>query len=461
MARAILIVDDDPIILKLLGRGLHGAGYDIDSAGGGPEGISHLDKRHYDALVVDLGMPEIDGFGVMKHALQNRRAGAVIVVTGQSSVAVAVEAMRAGAADFITKPVEPETILGALERVLGDPQQVGDRHEALRAWRAEHAPEVVGEEPKILEVLSIVERVADTDCNVLITGESGTGKELVARAVHRASRRATAPFVAVNCAAIPKELMESEIFGHAKGAFTGATEKREGRFQVADGGTLFLDEIGEMEMALQGKFLRVIQEKEFTPIGESRSRKADVRIVAATNQDLEAKCRDGDFREDLFYRLNVLPIDVPSLRERPGDIPRLAAHFVAQANQRHGRKVTGLDDEALTAFKSHTWPGNVREMANLVERLVILKAEGAIGHPDLPASLLQPRQGGVFEDVQLPEDGLDIKEAMEKLEARLTVDALRRSRGNKAKAAELLGLKRTTLIERLKRLNITDSAFNA
>jgi DNA-binding NtrC family response regulator len=454
---AVLIVDDDPMILQLLGRGLRAAGYETDTAPGGPEGITLLDQRAYDALLVDLGMPEVDGFAVMRHALQNNRVRAVVVVTGQNSVPVAVEAMRSGAADFLTKPTDPEQVLAAIKKALGEGDSAADPYASVRAWRNETAPEIVGDSSALLEVVSIVQRVAGTDCNVLITGESGTGKELIARLVHRASPRASSPFVAVNCAAIPKDLMESEIFGHAKGAFTGATERREGRFQVADGGTLFLDEVAEMDLALQGKFLRVLQEREFTPVGESKPRKADVRIVAATNKELFEKARSGDFREDLFYRLNVLPIHVPALRERRDDIKLLTRSFVAQANERHQRQVTGVDERVEQLFSAHPWPGNIRELANLVERLVILKGEGSIQPADLPAGMAQQEAASQdFEQVELPESGLNIREAMERLEARLTTEALRRANGNKARAAEMLGLKRTTLIERLKRLDIPD-----
>ena len=453
--QSVLIVDDDPMILQVLGRGMRAAGYEVTTAPGGPEGIEHLEGRTFDALLVDLGMPEVDGFQVMRHALQNNRVRAVIVVTGQNSVPIAVEAMRTGAADFLTKPADPDKIAQALQRALGGAVEAEEHNRAVRAWRAELAPEIVGDSPALLDVLGIVHRVAETDCSVLITGESGTGKELIARLLHRASPRASAPFVAVNCAAIPKDLMESEIFGHARGAFTGATEKREGRFQVADGGTLFLDEVAEMESGLQGKFLRVLQEKEYTPVGESRARKADVRIVAATNKDLHDESRTGSFREDLYYRLNVLPIHVPPLRERRSDVKLLTQAFIAQANARHNRSVAGVDERVETLFGSYAWPGNVRELANLLERLVILKGGGTLQATDLPPGLTQV-EPPAFDRVELPESGLNIKEAMERLEARLTTEALRRSNGNKAKAAEMLGLKRTTLIERLKRLQIPE-----
>ena len=456
MPHSVMVIDDDPMILQVLEQGLRREGYDVEAVGGGAAAISRLDQRGFDCLLVDLLMPEVDGFEVMRWALAHNRARAVVVITGQKSIPVAVEAMRAGAKDFITKPFEPAAILGALERALGSPKAVAEQREVLRAWRTRFAPEIVGESPKLLEVLDVVARIADTDCNVLITGASGTGKELVARSIHRSSARGSAAFVAVNCVAIPKDLMESEMFGHARGAFTGATERRDGRFQVADGGTLFLDEIGEMELSMQAKLLRAIQEKEFTPVGESRVRNADVRIVAATNQDLEGRCRQRLFREDLYFRLNVLPIHLPALAARREDIPLLANHFAARASERHARPVKGFDEDALAALKSFPWPGNVRELANVVERIVILKREGVITVDDLPQLMTMPRPGEDLDRITLPEEGLDINAAMQRVETRLTLDALRRSNGNKAKAAELLGLKRTTLIERLRRLNIPD-----
>jgi transcriptional regulator with PAS, ATPase and Fis domain len=263
--------------------------------------------------------------------------------------------------------------------------------------------------------------------------------------------------VTVDCGALTPTLVASELFGHERSAFTGAERRHLGAFERADGGTLFLDEVAEMDLALQGKFLRVLQDKEFTPVGESKPRRADVRIVAATNKELFEKARAGDFREDLFYRLNVLPIHVPALRERRDDIKLLTRSFVAQANERHQRRVTGVDERVEQVFAAYPWPGNIRELANLVERLVILKGEGAIQPTDLPAGMAHQQDPAQdFEQVELPESGLNIKEAMERLEARLTTEALRRSNGNKARAAEMLGLKRTTLIERLKRLDIPD-----
>jgi len=457
MSQRVLVVDDDAAILKAVKRSLTGAGFDVEVAGSGAICLEKLRKQPVDCLLVDLGMPEMDGFEVMREGLKEALARSVIVVTGEGSVPIAVEAMRAGAADFITKPIDFDKLSAAIKRSVGSRSNPALDSERRLAWRDKYAPGFIGEDPKMLEIFGIIERIADTECNILVTGASGSGKELVARAVHAASNRRDHPFVAVNCAAIPGELMESEIFGHCKGAFTGATESRQGKFQVADGGTLFLDEIGEMDIGLQSKFLRVIQEREFTPVGETKPRKADVRIVSATNRDLLARAGEGHFREDLYYRLNVIPVQIPALHERPKDVGILAEFFVERACKRHGRRTPGPDDEVRGILSRYGWPGNVRELENLIERIVILKAdEGPITRADLPANMVDrvAVASSDMMDMELPEEGINIRDTLDELESRLTLGALKRCNGNKAKAAELLGLKRTTLIERLKRLKL-------
>ena len=339
----------------------------------------------------------------------------------------------------------------------------------VRAWRGQFAADFIGEHPSVISLLTSLRRVARAECDTLVTGASGTGKELVARCVHRASRRASKPFVAINCAAIPKDLMESEIFGHARGAFTGATERRLGKFELAQGGTLFLDEIGEMEPMLQSKLLRVLQERELCPVGSSQTIRLDVRIVAATNQDLAGLCQERLFREDLYYRLNVVPLQLPPLCERRDDIALLWSHFLRLANRRHERKLQALTPAAQRAVMAYGWPGNVRELHNVIERIAVLKqADARIELSDLPefiSCLAKSALAAVEQEAvahcgrlvlppQLPEEGVDINEMLAEMETRLTLDALTRSHGNKKRAAELLGLKRTTLVERLKKLNL-------
>jgi DNA-binding NtrC family response regulator len=373
-----------------------------------------------------------------------------------------VRAMHAGARDFLIKPFDVKTLEEAVAAVLKPPPADGEPSDP-GAWRDRNAPWLLGDDPVMLPVLSLLSQVADTRCTVLITGESGTGKELAARSLHAGSARAAKPFVAVNCAAIPPNLVESELFGHAKGAFTGATAARTGRFAQADGGTIFLDEIGEMELGVQAKLLRLIQDGELYPVGEETPHKIDVRILAATNRNLEREVASGRFRADLFWRLNVIPIEMPSLRERGSDIVRLAEHFLLRANERHRRNVAAFEAHTLAAMKEYTWPGNIRELENLVERMVIVKGQGMLTPADLPSSVRAPRSTPVASNPavasnpvpELPESGADLKAILEAVEDKMIGEALVRTGGNKNRAAELLGLNRTTLVEKLRRRRVS------
>lgn len=315
-------------------------------------------------------------------------------------------------------------------------------------------PVLIGESPKIREVFSLIDRVAKTDSTVLITGESGTGKELVAKALHFKSPRAKGPFVAINCGAIPHELLESELFGYVKGAFTGALRDKKGRLEVANGGTVFLDEISEMSPALQVKLLRVLQEREFEPIGSTRSIKVDIRVVAATNKNLEELVKKGRFRHDLYWRLNVVPIHLPPLRERKEDIPLLISHFLEIYNDRYKGKVSGFSESAMELLLNYDWPGNIRELENLVQRLVVLKGEGIILPEDLPEKIRG--NGHLHSSLRLDEERLNLNEAVTNLERYLITEALRRANGVKSKAAKLLGIKRTTLLHKMKKNGILD-----
>jgi transcriptional regulator with PAS, ATPase and Fis domain len=302
-----------------------------------------------------------------------------------------------------------------------------------------------------------VQQVCDTDCSVLITGESGTGKELVARALHAGSARAQGPFVTVNCAAIPENLLESELFGHVRGAFTGALSPRVGRFAAADGGTLFLDEIGELPLSQQAKLLRAVQEREIIAVGDAKPRKVDVRLIAATHRDLEAMVELGTFREDLLYRIQVVPIELPALRERPGDVPGLVEAFVRRVNAKRKRAVTGVTEAAMSALVAYEWPGNVRQLENVVERMVLLRAEGAIDSEDLPARMQKAvRTAARAQALELPEDGIDLRDAVEQFENKLILQALERTGWNKNRAAAVLRMNRTTLVEKLKKKNLLD-----
>ncbi|MCG8557241.1 MAG: sigma-54 dependent transcriptional regulator, partial [Proteobacteria bacterium] len=330
-------------------------------------------------------------------------------------------------------------------------------------WRQQFAPGVLGQHTSLTETFELLASVADTDCTVLVTGETGTGKELVARALHRGSSRHTKPFVTVNCAAIPENLLESELFGHVKGAFTGATQARTGRFLQADGGTIFLDEIGELPLALQAKFLRVLQEREVTPLGNPRSHKVDVRIVAATNRDLEDMAAQGKFREDLLYRLNVIPVELSPLRERRSDIPELVTHFVKSANKRRQRRVEGITEPAVAVLAAYDWPGNVRQLEHLMERVVLIKSKGMVDVADLPRKIREQPNSVANRSIDpaLPEEGINFKDAVEQFENALICQALQRTGWNKNRAAGILQMNRTTLVEKLKKKGIGEPDAHA
>jgi DNA-binding NtrC family response regulator len=421
-------------------------------AADGVGGFARIRQDRFDLILTDIRMPGIDGFGIIAAARQYAPQTPVIAMSGSAEIPDAVKAMHAGARDFLIKPFDMKALEEAVGALLRPPTVAGERTDP-RSWRERNAPWLLGEDPAMLPVLELLSQVADTRCTVLITGESGTGKELAARSLHAGSARSGRPFVAVNCAAIPPNLVESELFGHAKGAFTGATGSRQGRFAQADGGTIFLDEIGEMELGVQAKLLRLIQDGELYPVGEETPHKIDVRILAATNRNLELEVAAGRFRADLYWRLNVIPIEMPSLRGRGSDIERLAEHFLARSNERHRRQVSGFDPQTLSVMKSYGWPGNIRELENLVERMVIVKGSGTLAVGDLPGPVRTPRDTPTRGSPvpELPENGADLKAILEAVEERMIGEALVRTGGNKNRAAELLGLNRTTLVEKLRR----------
>ena len=457
----VLLCDDEEALCRGMARLLRSASYDVVIADG-PGGLEKLDRESFDAVVTDLRMPGVDGFGILDAVRAKWPCTPVIVMSGSAEVPDAVRAMRSGARDFLVKPVDLKCLEEALTAALGlfnTPTPIAELDPL--AWRDRHAPWLLGNDPTMQGVLSLVAQVADTDCTVLITGESGTGKELVAKSLVAGSARARKPFVAVNCAAIPSGLVESELFGHVKGAFTGATSTRTGRFAEADGGTILLDEIGEMDFAVQSKLLRLIQDGVLRPVGEDVDQRIDVRILAATNRKLDSDVASGRFRADLFWRLNVIPIEVPPLRHRISDLPLLCEHFIRRFNEKNRRSVTGLHTDALVALKLYHWPGNIRELENLLERLVILKATGVLGLADLPPSFRQSSTGRVTPlapIADLPTDGTDLRAILEAVEDRMIAEALERSGGNKNRAAELLGLNRTTLVEKLRRKRTATTA---
>jgi DNA-binding NtrC family response regulator len=421
-------------------------------ANDGGTAIEQIAARSFDLIVTDLTMPRADGFEVLRRARDVQPKTPVIVLTAEGSIRSCVDAMRAGAHNFLTKPFHPKGLLDIVSQAIAGRRIDSDRSSSLAAHEGRPQMALIGDSPLIQEVISLVERVASTTATVLITGESGTGKEVVARLLHGSSGRSTGPFIAVNCGAIPESLVESELFGHVKGAFTGANESRSGKFVQANGGTLFLDEIGELPLSMQVKLLRVLQEREVTPIGDARSKSIDVRIIAATNVDLAAKAQEGRFRHDLFYRLEVLPIHIPALRNRLEDIIPLARHFLDAANRRLGA-MTEIGEDALAVIKTYSWPGNVREMENLFERLVILSRSGTIRVADLPPRMRAEATAAPAAEAStaLARGVIDLDATLASIQMSIIEQALRQADGNKTRAAELLTISRTTLIDRLKR----------
>jgi DNA-binding NtrC family response regulator len=463
-----LLIEDDALLRRFVASHLTHRGWEVTPTAMLADARTALNDRSYKLILTDVFLPDGSGFEILQTVSQAQKPPAIIVMTADAALDHAVNAVRHGASDFLVKPFSMEALDAALarvnlvERLSLTPPPAMPQRAPIEEWRARYAPDILGKDASLLRVFGMIERVADTDCSVLVTGESGTGKELIARALHDVSNRRGAPFMAVNCAAIPESLLESELFGHSRGAFTGAQVARAGRFAAADGGTIFLDEIGEMPLGLQAKILRLLQEKEVTPLGETKSRKIDVRVIAATNQDLDEMVRMRTFREDLLYRLNVIPIELPALRHRKSDIPELVQHFITRANLRRGRAITGVDPRAMELLCSYDWPGNVRQLENALERAVLLKAEGQLAPEDLPEKLrnVAPRkeaQRSPWEEPLLPPDGLDLKEAMEAFETSLIRQALERVAWNKNRAAALLQMNRTTLVEKLKKKGFTQN----
>lgn len=450
----ILIVDDEDLYRRALERILRRQGHRISSACNGPEALEFIASESVDLVLCDFKMPGMTGLEVIAQIHQSRPDLPCIIITGFGSAERSLEALGAGAYWYLEKPFEQER-LDVIRRLVDQAIEHGRLKSENRRLKGEllsryQFDQIIGKSPALEKMLSLVEKVADTESTVLITGESGTGKELVAQALHYNSRRAHQPLVTVNCGAIPEELLESELFGHLRGAFTGAHQTREGRFARAEGGTIFLDEIGDMSPNLQVKLLRVLQERSFEPVGSSKSQKADVRVIAATHQNLPGLIEEKLFREDLYYRLNVVPVEVPPLRDRTGDVPLLVRHFLNKGNGDPERPETRISEAALERLSEHSWPGNVRELENLIERMTILCGEEGIVPDDLPAEI-GSTASTVRVQQQLPPEGLSLSRAVEELERSLISQALDRTEWNKKQAAQLLDLNRTTLVEKIKK----------
>ena len=445
MPASILIIDDDDSLRRVTEYTLQQAGYQTLTAVDGHAGLELFQRELPPVVITDIQMPGLSGYQVLQQIKAQRPETLVIIITAFGTVEKAVEAMRQGAYDYLTKPFSREELRLVVEKALSfaDLRQENRRLRQKLAGR-EEAPPIIGRSEAMQQVFELVRRVAPSEATVLIGGESGTGKELIARAIHQGSERRNGPFVAVNCAAIPADLLESELFGHLKGAFTGAVKDRKGKFELADGGTLLLDEVGELPLELQPKLLRALQQREIEPVG-GLPRKIDVRVIAATNRDLEAEMAIGGFREDLYYRLAVIPIHLPALRQRRDDIPLLVKHFLG----RQGADVS-LSPEALQALTEYDWPGNVRELENNLERLLVLRRGPVIDLDELPPKLAQPRQRAVCGVLNLPDEGYPLEE----LEREAVQEALRRCNGNQTQAAAFLRIPRHTLIYRMEKYRI-------
>jgi DNA-binding NtrC family response regulator len=451
----ILVIDDSPEIVSLFSEYFRGEGYEVDTAEDGAKGIASIEGNFYDLILTDLKMPGIDGMEVLKYITEHSPDSICILLTGYGTVKSAVEAIKLGAFDYLTKPVKMDEISVTIQRAFEyrdlKRENIHLRSQLKRKYRFEN---IIGDSEKIQKVFEVIEKVADTDSTVLILGESGTGKELIAKAIHYNSYRRDKPFVPVNCAAIPSELLESELFGHEKGAFTNAIRMRIGRFELANGGTVFLDEIGDMNPLLQSKLLRVLQERQFERVGGIKTIKTDIRILAATHQNLKMLVQQRKFREDLYYRLNVIPIEIPPLRERKMDIPLLTHHFLEQFNKRKKKKIRGIREEAMARLTQYEWPGNVRELENTIERVIILLDGDEVTSQDLPDKFQELPEMETAQSPQIPESGISLDAAVSEFERNLILQALVKTGWVKNKAAQLLNLNRTTLIEKIKRQNL-------
>jgi two-component system, NtrC family, response regulator AtoC len=457
-SKHLLLVEDEGPLRQAVAEQLADRGFSVEQAETGEEALARLADFAFDVIVTDLRLPGIDGSAVVEAAVARYPDIIAIVVTGYGTVKDAVQAIKRGAADFVNKPFQIDELLHALDSAL-ERRRLKSENAYLRAQLQERYrfEGVVGKGRAMARMFQLLETVAPTNSTILITGETGTGKEVVARAIHHSSSRRLFRFVALNCTAIPETLLEAELFGHVRGAFTGAIGNRQGRLEQAHKGTLFLDEVGTMSTALQTKLLRVLQEREFERVGDSHTTKVDVRVIAATNSDLTRMVADGQFREDLFYRLNVIPVELPPLRERKEDIPLLVQHFLDKyrAADPAGGQVRApitVAQDAIRRLMAYSWPGNVRQLENAIERAVAISAgRPQIDAADLPVEIQQAAPA-LPSTVSLPEDGLDLDVFIAHVERELIERSLERTGGNKGRAAKLLNLKRTTLVEKLKRL---------
>ncbi len=458
MIPVILVVEDEPVVLQAICRIFEKTNYKIETAKNLNEGIEKLETiPRIHLILLDVKLPDGNGLElieVLKHKYYNKHKFAEsIIITGLSDIKTAVKATQMGAYYFISKPFHIEEMQMLTSKVI-EHIKLNIENNILKEdlMSLQKNADIIGRNSKLMNILQLISKVAKNNATVLITGESGTGKELVAKAIHANSSRNFKPFVTINCGAIPEDLLESELFGHTKGSFTGAIKDHIGKFKKAQGGTLFLDEVGELPLSLQVKLLRVLQEKEFEPVGSGQTIKSDTRIIAATNKDLEIEIKNKSFRKDLFYRLNVIPIKIPPLRDRIDDIEELTQSFIKKHKSPHS-KIEKLTPRALETLKQYNWPGNIRELENIIERLSIIVENKTVSYKDLPQNITHAKPQ-ISRNVSIPDQGVDFKQLINEYELKLISKALEKTNGNRKKAALLLNLNRTTLIEKIKKKGI-------
>jgi len=451
----MLVIDDEPSMQEVLKELLKDDGYEVTVASSGNEGLHKLEQSGYDLVICDVMMPDMNGLQTLEEIKKLEPEQMVIMITAYGSVEDAISAIKGGAFDYITRPYKNEVVLNAVRRAIQQRYLIEENinlRSILKKYRFE---DMVGKNKMMQDVFKLILQVAPSKSTVLIEGESGTGKELVATAIHQNSSRTNKSFVVVNCGTVPADLLESNLFGHVKGAYTGAISSKRGLFEIADGGSIFFDEIGNINLETQAKLLRVMQEKKFMRLGGVDNIQVDVRIIAATNKNLNKMLDSGEFREDLFYRLNVINIKLPTLRERKDDIPLLVSHFLQKYCQENNKRLCHITPEAMAYLWSYHWPGNVRELENTIERAVVLSTSNIIGKELLPDYIINPTVS-ISYPLQFPSDSLSFKDMVHEFEKKLVLNSLKMANGVQKKAAELLKIKPTTFSEMLKRLNIAN-----
>ena len=451
----ILLIDDEADSCRALSLLLNRAGYRVECCHSGEKALTLLKNQSFELIISDLLLPGVSGIDILKQVKDEAPETCVILITGNASAETAVEAMKEGALDYITKPFNFERLKIQVAKALEKSRLVTENQYLRQQLHGRYRfDNIIGTSQAMQQVFSRMQKIVATDSTILILGASGTGKELVAKAIHYNGPRKDKPFIAINCGAIPADLLESELFGHVKGAFTSAVADKPGKFEVANGGTIFLDEIGNMPLQLQMKLLRVLQEHEFERVGSSRKIRLDIRLISATNADLHKQVKAGLFREDLYYRLNVIPVHLPALKERRGDIPQLARYFLDKICREMNRPPINIAQDALQAMEAYEWPGNVREMENIIERTVALTESQSITAEDLPPDIGLKRQDMPLATPQLTSEGVDLNRMVADLERELIRQAMTLGQGVKARAADLLKINRTTLVEKIKRLGL-------